>query len=95
MTMTIITQTEEIVNYGNVLQIFIVEGTYDGVEAFALVAEPIYIENKNDKSMDDKLIQLCVYDSEDKCRKVERDLIKWLKGNVQSVFEIPATVQEE
>lgn len=89
MTMTIITQTEEIVNYGNLLQIFIAEGTYDGAEAFALVAQPITTVT------DDELIQLGVYDSEDKCRKVHHDLIKWLKTNVQSVFEVPATVQEE
>lgn len=90
MTMTIITQTEEIVNYGNLLQIFIAEGTYDGAEAFALVAQPITTVTESDE-----LIQLGVYDSEDKCRKVHHDLIKWLKTNVQSVFEVPATVQEE
>lgn len=90
MTMTIITQTGEIVNYGNVLQIYIAEGTYDGAEAFALVAQP-----NTPITESDELIQLGVYDSEDKCQKVHRDMIKWLKTNVQSVFEVPATVQEE
>jgi hypothetical protein len=41
------------------------------------------------------MIQLGIYDSEDKCRKVYDELIKWLKNGVQPFFEVPVSVSEE
>ncbi len=94
MTMTIITQTEEIVNYSNLLKIYMAEGTYGDADVFAIVALPI-MQNIIAAADDDNVIQLGIYDSEDKCRTVYEQLKKWLTSGVQPVFDVPVTVQEE
>lgn len=94
MTLTIFTQTEEIVNYSNLQKIYMAEGTYDGADVFAIVALPI-MQNVNADADDDSIIQLGVYDSEDKCRIVYEQLKKWLISGVQPVFDVPVMVQEE
>lgn len=93
MKCAIITQSEEIINYDNILKILIMEGTYGDVTAYAIIAVPTGVSVDEENS--DKLVQLAVYDSEEKCKNVFNDLIKWLKNGVQPVFEIPVTFQEE
>lgn len=94
MTMTIITQTEEIVNYNNLLKITIAEGTYGDNEVYAIVGLPAIDADKVENE-EDVLIQIGIYDTEDKCHKVFEQLKKWLASGVQPVFNVPVTVPEE
>lgn len=93
MKCAIITQSEEIINYDNILKILIMEGTYGDVTAYAIIAVPKGVSVDEDNP--DKLVQIAVYDSAEKCQIVFNDLIKWLKNGVQPVFDVPVTVQEE
>lgn len=94
MTMTIITQTEEIVNYNSLLKIYIAEGTYGDNDVYAIVGLPA-TEIDSFENEADALIQLGIYDSEDKCHSVFEQLKKWLASGVQPVFSVPVTVPEE
>lgn len=84
MTMTIATQTEELVNYQNVLAITQAEGTVDddngGIRnAYAVIATLVNGED----------MQLGVYDTDVDCGNAYENLKKWLKAGVNSMFEMP------
>lgn len=92
MKSIIITQTEEIINFDNLLKITIAEASIDDKDLYALIAYPIGVKPTEDDS--DQLIQLGLYDDENKILKVYDDLIKFLGNGVASVFRIPIDVGE-
>lgn len=92
MKTTIITQTEEIINFDNVVKITTAEASIDDTVLYVLLAYPVGVKVTEDDS--DQLIQLGVYDDENKAVKVYEELIKFLEKGVSSVFRIPVDVSE-
>lgn len=90
MKTTIITQTEEIINYDNIFKITSAEAEVEGSMLYVLLAYPIGVSATEDDT--DKLIQLGVWDEETKLIRVYDDLIKFLTKGVESVFRVPIEV---
>ena len=92
MKITIITQTEEVVNYDNILKISMIEAMYGDVNVYAVVAVP----NGTAVNEDDpeKLVQLGIYTSENKCREVYGELLHQFRRGVDTVFDMPTDAEE-
>lgn len=95
MKCTIITQTEEIVNYDNILKIFMAEGSYGGEDDYyALVAQPTGTVLVTEEDYEN-LIQLGIYRSYEKCYQIYESFVKLLKRGMDAVFEIPLDNDED
>lgn len=90
MKTTIITQTEEIINYDNIFKITSAEAEVAGSMLYVILAYPVGVSATEDDT--DKLIQLGVFDDEAKLTSVYDDLIKFLTKGVESAFRIPVEV---
>jgi hypothetical protein len=84
MTKSIITQTDDVVNYENIVRIYMTSGTYDDIEVYALVAQA----NGFSAADDNELIQLGIFEEQEQCAAVYDKLKKWLKDGVNSLFEV-------
>lgn len=91
MTLSIFTQNEEVVNYGEVIAISPVAGTIEGsdgetsVESFGIVATVSGGEE----------IQLGIYESEEAVMSVMMEIKSWLSKGVSNLFEMPADTAPE
>lgn len=92
MKVTLITQTEEIINYDNLLKITTAEAELDGKPLYVIIAYPLGVKVTEEDT--DHLIQLGVYDEETKAVKVYEELVKFLKNGVASVFAFPVDIAE-
>ena len=94
MTMTIMTQTEELINYAHIARITLLVGDYDGEQAYALYAIPPGVKDSQ-ADLEDKAVQLCISRSENAVRDVLDKLKKWLANGNQPLFDISSMVLEE
>lgn len=85
MTKVINTQTEDLVNFENIIKISMIPGTYDNVEVYAIVAQPVGM-----RESEDEIIQLGIYEDAEKCGKIMDNLKKWLRDNLSTVFDMAA-----
>ena len=92
MKTTIITQTEEIINYDNIMKITMAEADVNGHELYVLVAYPVGVNVNEDDT--DQLLQLGVFDDENKAVRVYDELIKFLENGVNTAFRIPIDIAE-
>lgn len=96
MKFAIFTQTEDIVNWDNILRVMIAEGTYGDTSAYALLAQPLgTVVNDEGDVVEGELIQLGMFINEEKCREVYSLLKKHLSRGVDNIFEVPADTSEE
>lgn len=89
MNLSIYTQNEEIVNYGEIVAISPVAGTIDvdgtSVDSFGIIATT---STGND-------VQLGIFENEEAVMKVMDEIKSWLSKGVSNLFEIPASVELE
>ena len=91
MTLSIFTQNEEIVNYGEVIAISPVAGIIESpnggepVDSFGIVATV----SEGDE------IQLGIYESEEAVMSVMAEIKSWLSKGVSNMFEMPADTAPE
>lgn len=95
MTMTIITQTEEIINFGNILKLTHMVGEYDGEQAYAIYAFPVSEAEVSEADLEERAIQLCISHSETAIKEVFDKIKKWLQNGTQPLLDISSMILED
>lgn len=97
--MTIVTQTEEVINYNAVAKISLISGTVTdkNTEAettvYVIVATDV-LPDVSDDDFENVSVQLGVFDSEDECRLAFNQLLESI-GKNEPIFYVPQSVEIE
>lgn len=97
--MTIVTQTEEVINYNAVAKISLISGTVTdentGAETtvYVIIASDV-LPDVSDDDFENVSIQLGVFDSEDECRLAFNQLLESI-GKNEPIFYVPQSVEIE
>ena len=97
--MTIVTQTEEVINYNAVAKISLISGTVTdentGVETtvYVIVASDV-LPDVSDDDFENVSVQLGVFDSENECRLAFNQLLESI-GKNEPIFYVPQSVEIE